>query len=59
MDTGEQLTSVFEFLEPDGESQITYYVVANVANEAYVQTQNAVVLLAARWHGDLGIFAPI
>jgi len=32
MDTGEQMTSVFEFLELDGESQITYYVVANVAN---------------------------
>ena len=23
------------------------------------QTQNAVVLLGARWHGDLGILAPI
>ena len=32
MDTGEQMTSVFEFLELDSESQIAYYVVANVAN---------------------------
>lgn len=32
MDTGEQITSVFEFLEPDSQSQITYYVVADVAN---------------------------
>ena len=32
MDTGEQMTSVFEFLELEGESQITYYVGVNVAN---------------------------
>ena len=32
MDTGEQITSVFEFLEPNSQSQITYYVGANVVN---------------------------